>query len=275
MTHEYDPLTDAVIEWHDDVPPVRKCPKCGDYRSIGDFWRRPSYKEYVFVMKQDPAALPNPKSIPPVDSVNCYVCNRHASIKDRTEAELYDDVMAQRLSAGRFAAEVERRREHKARKRKEIADRRWAAVWASPWAHAAKIVVKHINTVHQQCKYYAKVDEWGAAHMFFVRYRDVLRDAVLPTLRACGVDGALADPALTWASLLHGPTWALLMEVWDAYIEQTERSTKRRVKQPYILVQSEPSCLVFGGYEFPDDWRRVKTGGQLSSTTGAQRQGEK
>ena len=103
MTHEYDPLTDAVIEWHDDVPPVRKCPKCGDYRSIGDFWRRPSYKEYVFVMKQDPAALPNPKSIPPVDSVNCYVCNRQASIKDRTEAELYDDVMAQRLSAGRFA----------------------------------------------------------------------------------------------------------------------------------------------------------------------------
>ena len=107
--------------------------------------------------------------------------------------------------------------------------------------------------------------------MFFTRYRDVLRDAVLPTLRACGVDGALADPALTWEALLRGPTWALLMEVWDAYIEQTERSTKRRVKQPYILVQSEPSCLVFDGYEFPDDWRRVKTGG----TSGTPTTGEK
>lgn len=255
MTFEYSPADDAVIEWHDDTPPVRLCPKCGQYRTIGNFWRRPSPAEYTFSMKRNPAALPVPYRIPPVESTRCYICNGENTLRSKTRAQLEVAHEADLLTAGQLAAELMRRKHKRVQRGKRVMDARWGAVRAAPWQHAWRAVAKHLNVIRAQGRYYGKHTSQHPASIFFSQYAAVIADVVVPRLRASAADGSVAEPLLTWREYLGGDTWDTLHGLWATFLDSRPR---RVVKQPFILSRSEPMCLVFAGFEFPEDQRRVK-----------------
>ena len=270
MTLEYNPADDSVIEWHDDVPPVRKCPKCEKYRSIGDFWRRPTPSEYANSMKQVPALLPNPARIPPVDSTRCYLCNGERKQLRKPDHLLINAVDAGLIAPGRAKVELDRREAQRKLVAQDRGNARWSKVKELPWRHAKEQLRLFIMRCNSSGIYYERKKELLNANLY-QDFTDVLRYYVMPEMNRAISDQRVAEPKLTWREFLPAATWQMLKREWTTRVN----AGGKLPRMPSILSDVEPSCLVFNGYEFPDDWRRVKTGGQMSSTTGAKRQGEK
>ena len=255
MTLEYSAADDSVVEWHDDTPPARLCPGCGEYCRAGDFWRRPSYKMYRFSMKRDPGELANPDRPPPVDSTKCFRCNGERKIKDKTLAELERAVAARLLSPGRLIVEQVRREKEREKNKGKGARVRWGKVRALPWALARKRLATHVNRCQVRRHYY-DTGAYPLIARFFMEYTNTLQDHVLPLMDASAQDGAKVDPDLTWEQFIPTLIWDELQMLWRKLCEMDPRAMK--IKPPYLLLRSAPSCYVFEDDDIPYDVRKVR-----------------
>lgn len=263
MTLEYDPSDDSVTVWHDDLPPRQQCPKCGKYRSVSDFWRRPTLAEYTNSMGRIPATLPNPARLPPVGSRNCFICNGERRIKGKSDAELQRRADAGLVAQRRAAVELSKRKRQRERNLARRGTVRWNKVKALPWKHALERTRRHRAAIRSALRYYLATQPDNATTAFLEAHSTILEMGVIVALECAMRELRDADPDLTWEKFLPPPVWQSLRVAWATRVG----AGGKLPKLPFILAQSYPSCLVFDGFEFPSDWRKVKTGGHMSAST--------